>query len=68
MKRLKYEVSKACQICLKFHTKIKNFLLNFLFSWYNAVKSVLIDFEDAFCCNESSVTDLSVTEFNRSKF
>ncbi|XP_003367514.1 putative PH domain protein [Trichinella spiralis] len=37
-------------------------------NWYNAVKSVLIDFEDAFCCNESSVTDLSVTEFNRSKF
>ncbi|KRZ54598.1 FYVE, RhoGEF and PH domain-containing protein 6 [Trichinella nativa] len=28
-------------------------------NWYNAVKSVLIDFEDAFCCNESSVTDLS---------
>ncbi|KRZ09654.1 FYVE, RhoGEF and PH domain-containing protein 6 [Trichinella zimbabwensis] len=37
-------------------------------NWYNAVKSVLVDFEDAFCCNESSsVTDLSVTEFNRSK-
>ncbi|KRZ69363.1 FYVE, RhoGEF and PH domain-containing protein 6 [Trichinella papuae] len=29
-------------------------------NFYNAVKSVLVDFEDAFCCNESSsVTDLS---------